>query len=165
MDEAEKYFNDLLNKDNETRIKAANYFSWLARKEYNIYSKKIFENTNCYTKLFSSLNDESEKVVCAIIQALGCAYGRYRKDRKIETELIRLFNSKNSEIKYMVSIWTQHIENNEKYNYIFDLLEKAKSKKLISALCGHFGLNTENDIKNNVQKILLNKLEIITNEA
>jgi hypothetical protein len=164
MDEVEKYFNDLLNSDNGTRIKAANYFSWLARKEYNLYSKNVFENKNCYNKLFPSLNDESEKVVCAIIQTLGCAYERYKKDQKIETELMKLFNSKNNEIKYTVSIWTKHLDNSIKYNYVFDLLEKAKSQKLISALCGHFGIKTENDIKNKAQKILLNKLETITNE-
>jgi hypothetical protein len=82
MEKTEKYFNDLLNNDAEIRIKAAGYFSWLARDEYNLYSKKVFENATTYEKLLPLLNDKEPKVVCGIIQALGCAYERYRKDKK-----------------------------------------------------------------------------------
>jgi hypothetical protein len=100
---------------------------------------------------------------------LGCAYSRYRKDKRIENELFKLFYSKNNKIKYTVSVWTKYFENIEKYDYVFETLEKAKSKELIEALCCHFGLNSfglyvENNIKNKMQKILLDKLETITNE-
>jgi hypothetical protein len=57
IDETEKYFNDLLNKNDEIRLEASRYFSWLARKEYNNYSKNIFENINTYEKLYPLLYD------------------------------------------------------------------------------------------------------------
>ncbi|MDR1626871.1 MAG: hypothetical protein LBT33_10070, partial [Spirochaetia bacterium] len=65
---------------------------------------------------------------------------------------------------YAVTVWSYFIESDEKYNYVIKLLEKAKSKKLISALCRYFDFNTEKNMKNEVQKILLNKLETIKTE-
>jgi uncharacterized protein YabN with tetrapyrrole methylase and pyrophosphatase domain len=55
----------------------------------------------------------------------------------IENELIPLFNSTNKKILLYTSIWTRSFKNDEKYNYVVKLLEKAKSKELIRALCGH----------------------------
>ena len=161
---AEDYFENLLNNDTRVRIKSAEYFSWLARKEYNTYSKNIFENINTYDKLLPLLNDDEPKVVCGIIQALGCSYERYRKDKRIEKELLKLFNSKNNDIIYNVCVWSSDIENNAKYNHIINLLEKTKSQKLLSVLCRYFNFNTENNMKNRVQDILLNKLETVKNE-
>jgi acetone carboxylase gamma subunit len=164
IDETEKCFNDLSEKNDEIRLEAAKYFSWLARKEFNLFSKKIFEDINSYKRLYPILNDENPEIVCYIISALGAAYTRYREEQKIENELIKLFNSTNKKIILYTSIWTQLFENDEKYNYVINLLEKAKSKELIKALCGHFGINTNDNMKNKVQKILLQKLETIKNE-
>ena len=161
---AEENFKNLLNDDVKIRLEAAKYFSWLARNEFSFYRKEIFDNPKTYEKLLPLLNDNEPKIVCQIIHALGCAYERYRKDKKIETEFIKLFHSKNNEIINTVSIWARDIENNEKYKYVINLFKKAKSKKLISALCNYFDYNTENNMKNEVQNILLNKLETIKNE-
>ena len=163
MDEIGQYFNDLLDKEESIRYKAAKYFSWMARKEYNNSSKNIFENIITYEKLYPLLHDNNIKIICEIIAALGCANERYRKDEKLETELIKLFNSSDKDILYMASVWTRSINRDEKYKHVINLLEQSKSRKTIKALCEHFVKNIEYDMKNKLKNILLKKLDAIKN--
>jgi hypothetical protein len=163
-EKAECNFNNLLNDDENIKLKAAKYFSWLARNEYSIYRKEIFDDKLTYQRLFPFLHDKNPKIVCEIISALGCAYDRYNSDKKIVNELRKLYDTKDKNILYYTIIWTRGMENEEIYNKIFVLMEKAKSKKIIEALCTHFRKNdTEEIIKNKVQKILIKKLETVKN--
>ena len=161
---AERNFNDLLNNDENIRLKAAKYFSWLARNEYSNSRKEVFDDKETYEKLYPLLNDENKKVVCEIVMALGCGYRRYNAEPKIVDELLKLYDSKDKNILYYTIIWTVGLENEEMYNKIFALLEKEKSKKMIQDLFEHFSVrNTDENIRNRLQKILLEKIKTIKN--
>jgi hypothetical protein len=161
---AENYFNDLLSNDTNIRLKAAKYFSWLARNEYSIFRKEVFNKTNIYEKLYPLLRDEYPKIVCEIIAALGCGHVRYKKDKRIEKELLNLYNSKNKDILYMAIVWTAHIKDNKKYDFILSLLGKTKSQKMIKELSSHFGEGVEIEINNKAIKIFLERMKTIKNE-
>jgi len=56
-------------------------------------------------------------------------------------------------------IWTSGINKEEKFVYIFPLLERKQTAKVIEALCEHFGPNNDGIIKRKALPILIDCLE------
>jgi hypothetical protein len=163
IEAAERNFNDLLSDDVNVRLKAAQYFSWLARNEDSDYRREIFEMEGTYEKLYPLLEDENKKIVCEIIAALGCGYLRYNQDPRIVDELLALYDSTDKDVLYMAVVWTAYIKTDKKYPPLTMLLEKAKSKKLIGAICEHFNDSSDDKRNDLIQETLLKKLGEIKN--
>ena len=151
--------DNLYSKDETLRISSAKHFSKLARDEGSVFRGMFFKYPKTFELLLPSLKDENLKVVRDIIVTLGCAYNRYFKDPRIETELFKFYNHNDKEILTFAIIWTSGIEKDEKYDYIFPLLEKKQIAKVLEALCNHFRAHTKIEIKRKALPILIDCLD------
>ncbi|MDR2106565.1 MAG: hypothetical protein LBP24_04075 [Coriobacteriales bacterium] len=163
IEAAERNFDDLLSNDATVRLKAAEYFSWLARDEGSDCRGEIFEREGTYEKLYPLLKDENKKIACAIIAALGCGYLRYNQDPRVVDELVALYDSTDKDILYMAVRWTAYMDTAKEYAKLSALLEKAKSQKLIEAICEHFNDSPDDKANNLIQEALLKKLGEVKN--
>lgn len=151
--------DNLYSKDNGLRVNSAKHFSKLARDEGSVFRGIFFRYPKTFELLFPALEDENQKVVTEIITTLGCAYTRYFKDLRVEKALYKFYNHKNKEVLVSAIIWTSGINKDEKYDYIFPLLEAKQTAKVIEALCEHFGPNNDGAIKRKALPILIDHLE------
>lgn len=152
-------FDNLYSKDEGLRVNSAKHFSKLARDEGSVFRGMFFRYPKTFELLFPALKDENQKVVIDIIITLGCAYNRYFKDLRVERELYKFYNHTNKEVLISVIIWTSGINKEEKFDYIFPLLETKQTAKVIEALCEHFGPNNDETIKRKALPILIDCLE------
>lgn len=151
--------DNLYSKDEGSRVNSAKHFSKLARDEGSVFRGMFFKYPKTFELLFPALEDENQKVVTDIITTLGCAYNRYFKDLRVERELFKFYNHKSKEVLISAIIWTSGINKDEKYDYIFPLLETKQTAKVIEALCEHFGPNNDETIKRKALPILIDCLE------
>jgi len=152
-------FDNLYSKDEALRISSAKYFSKLARSEGSVFRGMLFRHPKTFELLFPALKAENPKIVREIISALGCAYDRYFKDPRVEKELYKLYTHKDKEILTFVINWTTGIEKDEKFDYIFSLLEKKQTAKILESLVNHFRASTNPKIKEKALPILIDFLE------
>jgi hypothetical protein len=150
---------NLYSKDENLRISSAKHFSKLARDEGSIFRGMFFKYPKTFELLFPALKDENLKVVRDIIVTLGSAYDRYFKDPRIEKELYKFYNHKDKEILYYTIIWTSGITKDDKFDYIFSLLEKKQTSKILEALCQHFRENKKKEINKKALPIFIECLE------
>jgi len=158
-------FTNLYSPDENLRLKAAKHFSKQARNENSIFREFLFSYPKTFDILLPALQDKNLKVAKEIIAALGCAYIRYFEDLRVENHLFEFYSHKNREILLATIIWTQLINKRKKYAYIFSLLKLQQPTKILEALCGHFRLDIETDLKLKAQPILLHCLKLKITDA
>jgi len=146
---------NLFSADLELRKKTAAYFSKLARDEGSILRGFFFSYPKTFETLIPALKDPNAKVVMSIIQALGCAYNRYNQDAGVQTALYAMFEHPDKDVLYTTVIWTRFLKNEEKFKYIFSLLEKKQSKKMLKVLAEQFGETDSEAIKIKAQYLLI----------
>ena len=151
--------DNLYSNDEALRISSAKHVSKLARDEGSVFRGMFFRYPKAFELLFPALKDENLKVVRDIIVTLGCAYDRYFKDPRVEKELYKFYNHKDKEILYYAIIWTAGITKDDKFDYIFSLLESKQTSKILEALCRHFRDDTKKDINKKALPILIECLD------
>lgn len=151
--------DNLYSKDEALGISSAKHFSKLARDEGSVFRGMFFRYPKAFELLLPALKAENPKIVREIIATLGCAYNRYFKDPRVEKELYKLYSHKNKEILTFAINWTKGIEKDEKFDYIFSLLEKKQPAKILEALINHFNSKTNPEIKKKALPILIDFLE------
>ncbi|AEA42811.1 hypothetical protein [Fluviicola taffensis] len=151
-------FDDLYSQDEALRISSAKHFSKLARDEGSVFRGMLFRYPKTFELLFPALKDENLKIVRDVIITLGSAYDRYFKDPRVETELYKFYNHKDKELLTFAIIWTSGIEKDNKFDYIFPLLESKQTSKILEALCLHFRDVTKTDLNKKALPILIEYL-------
>jgi len=152
-------FDNLFSSDEQLKISSAKHFSKLARGEGTFRRELLFMYPKTFQLLIPALNDTNLKVVRDIIISLGCAYQRFFKDPRVEKELYKFYNHKDKEILYYAIIWTSKITKEDKFDYIFSLLESKQTSKILEALCQHFREDTKTEIKIKTLPILIDSLD------
>jgi hypothetical protein len=150
---------NLYSKDENLRMSSAKHFSKLARDEGSVFRGLFFRYPKVFELLLPALNDENLKVVRDIIVTLGCAYDRYFKDPRIEKALYKFYNHKDKELLYYAINWTTGITKDDKFDYIFSLLESKQTSKILEALCQHFRDDTKKEINKKALPVLIECLE------
>ncbi|SHG53675.1 HEAT repeat domain-containing protein [Pedobacter caeni] len=169
FEKEKEHLENLFSPDPELRQKTAAYFSKFARNSGNKFRGFFFSHPKTFEILIPALKDPDPKVVISMIQTLGCAYNRYHEDSGVQKALYELFDHADKDVLYATLIWTRFFENEERFKYIFSLLEKKQSKKMLMVLSDQFGKTDSTAIKIKAQPLLMDcyhrKIDAITRKA
>lgn len=169
FEKEKEHLENLFSPDLELRQKTAAYFSKFARNSGNIFRGFFFSYPKTFEILIPALKDPDPKVVISMIQTLGCAYNRYHEDSGVQKAMYELFEHADKDILYATLIWTRFFENEEKFKYIFSLLEKKQPKKMLMVLSDQFGKTDATAIKIKAQSLLMDcyhrKIDTITRKT
>jgi len=164
LDEAE-CFQDLLSADTAHRIKAAAKFDKLARAEWSIYRKFLFQYPKTFDHLLPSVRDPEPRVVEHAVRALGCGFSRYLPDPRVVNAVLPIIReSKGRPLLSAVSS-TKHIIDPRKYEPLLRLLASKPNQALLTALCRHFTTETPVEYLTQAHSLLVAVLRRKINRA